>query len=76
MPHALLDRVLATLPAAYPGPGGAAAVIQKGEIIARHSWGFANAETRTPFTPQTLFRMCSITKQFTCALLDAVTDKA
>ncbi|WP_122050711.1 D-aminopeptidase [Asaia bogorensis] len=76
MPHSLLDRVLATLPSAYPGPGGAAAVIQKGEIIARHSWGFANAETRTPFTPQTLFRMCSITKQFTCALLDAVTDKA
>ena len=66
---ARLDRALAALPLAYPGPGGAAAVLHRGEIVARHAWGFANAERRIPFTPRTLFRMCSITKQFTCALL-------
>jgi len=71
-----LDHALAALPSAYPGPGGAAAVIKNGEVVGRHSWGFANAETRQPFTPQTLFRMCSITKQFTCALLDEFSDKA
>ncbi len=64
-----LDRILATLPRAYPGPGGAAAVLRAGESLVRHAWGWANAERRLPFTPSTLFRMCSITKQFTCAVL-------
>ena len=70
-----LDRAIAGLALAYPGPGGAAAVLKDGEVIARRAWGYANAERRIAFTPQTLFRMCSITKQFTCALvLDAFPD--
>jgi len=70
-----LDRVLDTLPATHPGPGGAVAVLSKGEVVARHAWGWANAERRIAFTPRTLFRMCSITKQFTCSLLlDAFPD--
>jgi D-aminopeptidase len=64
-----LDRLLETLPRAYPGPGGALAVLKGGEVLARHAWGWANAERRIPFTPRTLFQMCSVTKQFTCALL-------
>ncbi len=72
---ARLDRVLATLPRAYPGPGGAVAVLRDGETLVRHAWGWANAERRIAFTPRTLFRMCSITKQFTCSvLLDAFPD--
>jgi D-aminopeptidase len=74
-PLSRLDRVLQALPRAYPGPGGAVAVLREGEVLARHAWGWANAERRIAFTPQTLFRMCSITKQFTCALvLDAFPD--
>lgn len=64
-----IDRLLVSLPRAYPGPGGAIAILREGEVLARHAWGFANAERRIPFTPRTLFRMCSITKQFTCALV-------
>ena len=72
-----LDRALADLPRAFPGPGGAAAVLRDGQVLARHAWGWANAELRIPFTPHSLFRMCSITKQFTCALaLDLVADLA
>ena len=72
-----LDHQLEALPRAYPGPGGAVAVLRDGEVLARHAWGFANAERRIPFTPRSLFRMCSITKQFTCAtLLDAFPDPA
>jgi D-aminopeptidase len=72
-----LDRILQTLPHAYPGPGGACAVLRDGDVLARHSWGWANAEQRIAFTPATLFRMCSITKQFTCgAVLDAFPDMA
>jgi D-aminopeptidase len=67
--------VIEGLARAYPGPGGAAAVLKDGEVIARHAWGYANAERRTLFTPRTLFRICSISKQFTCAVaLDAFGD--
>jgi D-aminopeptidase len=70
-----LDRAIAGLAHAYPGPGGAVAVLKAGEVLARQAWGYANAERRIDFTPKTLFRMCSITKQFTCALvLDAFAD--
>jgi D-aminopeptidase len=72
---AALDRLIEALPRAYPGPGGAVAVLRAGVVLVRHAWGWANAERRIPFTPGTLFRMCSITKQFTCAaLLDAFPD--
>ena len=72
---ARLDRALDALPRSFPGPGGAVAVLRDGEVLARHAWGWANAERRIPFTPRTLFRMCSITKQFTCGLvLDAFPD--
>ena len=70
-----LDRIIETLPRTYGGPGGAFAALRGGEVLLRHAWGWANAERRIAFTPKTLFRMCSVTKQFTCALvLDAFPD--
>jgi D-aminopeptidase len=70
-----LDRAIESLPRTYPGPGGAIAILRNGETLVRHAWGWANAERRIPFTPRSLFRMCSITKQFTCAVvLDAFPD--
>ena len=66
---ARLDAVISSIPAQYPGPGGAIAVLRDGEVLVRHTWGYANAERRIPFTPASLFRMCSITKQFTCAMM-------
>ena len=72
---ARLDRVLQSLPQTYAGPGGAVAVLKDGKAIVRHAWGWANAERRLPFTPRSLFRICSITKQFTCGLvLDTFPD--
>ena len=64
---ARLDAAVEAIPRAYPGPGGALAVLHEGEVLVRHAWGYANAERRIAFTPRTLFRVCSITKQFTCA---------
>ena len=64
-----LDGLLSDLPNRYPGPGGAVAVLREGQVLERRAWGFADAERRIPFTPRTLFRVCSITKQFVCALL-------
>ena len=70
-----LDRVIDKLPRGYCGPGGAVAVLRRGETLVRHAWGWANAERRILFTPRSLFRMCSVTKQFTCAVvLDTFPD--
>ena len=72
---ARLDRAVAAVQQAFPGPGGAIAVLQDGEVLVRHAWGYASAERRIAFTPRTLFRLCSITKQFTCGvILDAFPD--
>ncbi len=64
-----LEASVTAMPFAFPGPGGAVAVLREGKILVRHAWGFANAERRIAFSPQTLFRMCSITKQFTCGVV-------
>ncbi|WP_040509717.1 D-aminopeptidase [Gluconobacter morbifer] len=66
---ARLDAAVSALPVRFPGPGGAVAVLKDGEVLVRHGWGYANAERHIPFTPSSLFRMCSITKQFTCGVL-------
>jgi hypothetical protein len=47
-------------------------VLRDGETLARHAWGWANAERRIPSRRARCFAMCSITKQFTCGVvLDA-----
>lgn len=70
-----IERVARGLPLAYPGPGGAVAVLRDGEVLLRHAWGYANAEQRIAFTPRSLFRICSITKQFVCGtMLDRLGD--
>ena len=70
-----LDRAIEALPRKYAGPGGAVALLRDGEVQVRHAWGWANTDRRIAFTPRTLFRMCSVTKQFTCGLvLDAFPD--
>ncbi|WP_254070442.1 D-aminopeptidase [Acidisphaera sp. L21] len=72
-----LSAALDALPARYPGPGGAVAVLRDGVVLEQRSWGWADRDKRLPFTAQTLFPVCSITKQFTCALLlDQVGDPA
>ena len=71
----LLEQVVEQVGRTFAGPGGAVAVLRQGEVLIRRAWGWANAERRIPFTPKTLFRMCSITKQFTCAtVLSAFPD--
>jgi CubicO group peptidase (beta-lactamase class C family) len=46
-------------------PGVAVIVIQAGEVIYRKSYGMANLELEVPITEEMVFRLGSITKQFT-----------
>ncbi len=69
-----LDQVLAVLPHRFQGSGGAVAVLRDGQLMARHAWGYADLERRIPFTAATMFLICSISKQFTCATTLLTTD--
>ena len=51
-------------------PGFAALVAKNNKIIYRKAFGYANLELDVPMTPENIFRIGSITKQFTaCAIL-------
>jgi CubicO group peptidase (beta-lactamase class C family) len=50
-------------------PGAAVLVSQRGEILFEKGYGYANLEHRVPVTPETKFRIGSITKQFTAAAI-------
>ena len=49
-----------------PGsPGAAIAVIEKGELILEKGYGLANLEYDISVTPDTIFHVGSVSKQFT-----------
>ena len=49
-------------------PGIAVGIAQGGRMVWGGARGLANLESQTPFTTSTPFRVCSISKQFACAL--------
>ncbi len=67
----LSDRVEAALP---DHVGAAVLVIDHGNIIFRQTYGLADTENQTPVTPQTNFRIASITKQFTATAVMLLVD--
>ena len=64
-----LTQTVEELPEFAPGPGGAIAVLRDGHVLESRVWGYANLERRLPFLRNTIVPVCSITKQFVCALL-------
>jgi len=50
-------------------PGLALVVIRNGGVIKMKGYGFANLEHRVPATPDTVFELASVTKQFTATAI-------
>lgn len=50
-------------------PGIAVGIASQGRALYSAGRGLANLEERVPFTPSSAFRICSISKQFLCALI-------
>jgi len=48
-------------------PGLSVAVLKEGKILKMQSYGFANIETRSPATNQTVYKIGSLSKQFIAA---------
>lgn len=60
-----IDALLAGAVTDPKGPGMALAVYQHGRLVYAKAAGLANLETGTPITPQTIFHVASVSKQFT-----------
>lgn len=61
--QSILER---DVPTKFRVPGGASAIVEKGQLIAKNAWGYANLDTRELVTTDTVFPICSISKQ--CAV--------
>jgi len=51
------------------GPGASVVVIHDGEVAYMHSYGLADVEKHTRSTPNTDYRLASLTKQFTATAI-------
>src|SRR5262252_10489553 len=65
---ARIDRMFAE---AYPasGPGAAVLVVQDGRPVLRKGYGMAELELGVPISPDMVFRVGSVTKEFTAACI-------
>ncbi len=70
-------RIDALLAARYPqsAPGMAVLVAKKGAVILRKGYGLANLEHEKTVSPQTVFRLASVTKVFTSAAILILAEK-
>lgn len=57
------------------GPGAAIAVLQDGAFIHRKAYGLADLEWGTPLRPDCVFRIASLTKQFTAVAVMMLTER-
>ena len=68
-------RALNAIPHLHRGPGGVAAVLENGEVIAKRAWGYADLDSRIPMTTTTAFPICSISKQMVCLVMESLLRK-
>ncbi len=66
---ARIDANLEQLRLKYQLPGVAAAVAYQGRLVYARGFGFADPATQRPVTPETLFRIASVSKPFTAVTL-------
>lgn len=69
-----LDALLAPLLPADQ-PGAAVLVARNGKAIYRRGFGLADVEKKVPVAPEAVFRIGSVTKQFTSALVMRLVDQ-
>src|SRR5688572_2594483 len=67
----------AYIESAWPadGPGASVIVVENGKTVYERGRGLADVEAGTPITPDTVFRLGSITKQFSAAVMLQLVDE-
>jgi CubicO group peptidase (beta-lactamase class C family) len=63
----VLNDITSFLAETYPAdrPGASVLIMERGEIVHQAGYGLANVELGVPITKETVFRIGSVTKQFT-----------
>jgi CubicO group peptidase (beta-lactamase class C family) len=56
-------------------PGASVIAIQNGKVLLAKGYGLANVEEKIPCTPETNFRLASLTKQFTAMSILILADR-
>src|SRR3974390_3373539 len=64
-----VDELINTQKAEHRIPGLALTIVQNGNSVKTAAYGFANLELSVPVTPETVFEIGSVTKQFTAAAI-------
>jgi CubicO group peptidase (beta-lactamase class C family) len=77
MTSAMEERIDAVLAAEIEagGPGAAIAVLRDGQFIHRKAYGLANIEWGVPLNPDAVFRIASLTKQFTAVAVMMLAER-
>jgi CubicO group peptidase (beta-lactamase class C family) len=57
------------------GPGAAVIAVKDGKTVFRKAYGMANLELGVPISPESVFRLGSITKQFTAVAVLALAEE-
>ena len=58
------------------GPASiAVAIVRRGDTLVDNAWGTADVTTNRPATPSTVYRIASVSKQFTAALVLKLVDR-
>src|SRR5437870_4283360 len=62
---------------AYQGdvPGASVLVLRDSRVVYRRSYGMADLEARNTVTPETNFRLASVSKQFTAAAIEILAGR-
>lgn len=64
-----MDSILAKAAQINRGPGGAFAILKDGELVSKHTYGYADLEAHIRLKPTTQLPICSISKQMACLVL-------
>src|SRR5262245_4515203 len=69
-------ELLSAVEAALPSHVGACVMAtDNGRVVFEHGYGVADVESKMPCTPETNFRMASVSKQFTATAVMLLVDR-
>ena len=70
-----LDRMMVQFISENQVPGGAMAITRAGKLVYARGFGFSDKKKQTPVSPQSLFRIASISKTITAAAILQLVEK-
>ena len=69
-----IDAIFSSIPQ-YDAPGCSVGVIEDGKFIHKAGYGMANLELDVPLSADSIFRMASVSKQFTATAVHLLADQ-